>query len=253
MSGAIHGTLVVVAIGKLDGQSIIEGRVAATTPITIESIAPSPVAPSTPELGAPPSIAPASGGDAGAPRSSLAPAHAAISRTSPPREAARDVGVRDHAGLGEQANDASLVGDVTFDRPRLQSGGDGGLTDGAGRGTGHGLGGGIGDGLGAGRDVSAIPRPPPPPSAVVAASKARPARLIYPSRHSDVEPDVLFVAHVTVDGEGYVVGAKLTRGFGGPRDSEASSAIFRFRYDPALDDAGRPIVSSLDQPFHVAR
>lgn len=240
LSVAIHGTLVVVAIGKLDGQSIIEGRVAATTTITIEPAAPAPVAPSTPELGATRPSTGASGGDSGAPRASTAAAHAAVAMPSPPREDPGDVGVRE------------VVGDVTFDRPRLESGGEGGLTDGAGRGTGHGFGGGISDGLGTGRDVSDIPRPPPPPVAV-AASKARPARLIYPSRHMEVDEAALFVAHVTVDAEGFVVGARLTRTFGGPRDSDASSAIFRFRYDPALDDTGRPIRSTLDQPFHVAR
>jgi hypothetical protein len=39
----------------------------------------------------------------------------------------------------------------------------------------------------------------------------------------------------------------------GPRDNEAADLIFRFRYLPALDDAGRAIASTFEQPFHVNR
>jgi hypothetical protein len=112
---------------------------------------------------------------------------------------------------------------------------------------------GIGFGGGTGLGALAPPPPPPPPPAALAAprSLARPARLVYPSRERDVEESRLFVARLTIDTDGYVVGAHLVRGFGGPRDRDAADAIWRFRYDPARDDAGRPVRSVLDQKFLV--
>ncbi|MCW5805071.1 MAG: hypothetical protein KIT31_22055, partial [Deltaproteobacteria bacterium] len=92
----------------------------------------------------------------------------------------------------------------------------------------------------------ALPAPRP-------ASKARPARLIYPGNHRKSEPSEQFIARVDVDDDGYVVGAKLVQGFGGRRDEQAAQLIFRFRYAPALDDDGHPIRSTLDQPFLVGR
>ena len=82
-------------------------------------------------------------------------------------------------------------------------------------------------------------------------SKARPPRLIYPTREREAEEGEPFVARVIVDHEGYVVGARLVRGKGGPRDAVASEMIWRFRYAPALDAAGMPIRATLDQPFLV--
>lgn len=115
------------------------------------------------------------------------------------------------------------------------------------------LGGGRGHGFGLGAGGSRAPVPPPPgaPRAEQVASKARPPRLVYPKRNRDVEDGETFVARVTIDEDGYVVGAKLVRGFGGRRDDEAAGLIFKFRYAPALDDAGRPIRSTLDQNFLV--
>lgn len=127
------------------------------------------------------------------------------------------------------------------------AGGDGGDGGGRGGGRGRGIGRGIGDGLGdrasAGELLPAVPAAP-------AASKARPARLIYPTRERDVSEGDLYVARVTVDRDGYVVGARLLRS-GGPKDGDASAMIFRFRYAPALDDDGRPIRSTVEQPFLV--
>ena len=59
----------------------------------------------------------------------------------------------------------------------------------------------------------------------------------------------LFVAHLTIDDEGFVVGALLVRGVGGSRDDQAASCVWRFRYSPALDDDGRPVAAAIDQPF----
>lgn len=118
--------------------------------------------------------------------------------------------------------------------------------DGRGRGRGTGSGIGFGDGGGV---PSAAPPPPPPPAPKL--SKARPARLIFPSRQRDVDDGELYVMRVTVDADGFVSGATLVRGFGGHRDDVASAQIWRFRYDPARDDDGQPIRSILEQRFLV--
>ena len=122
-----------------------------------------------------------------------------------------------------------------------------------GDGTGGRGGGGIGFGDGGGLALPASPAPPPPPSAALERprSKARPARLIYPSRESEVDETTLFVARVVVDDEGFVVGAHLVHGFGGKRDETAEHAVWRFRYAPATDDDGHPIRSTVDQRFAV--
>jgi hypothetical protein len=117
----------------------------------------------------------------------------------------------------------------------------GGFGDARGRGIGLGDGGAIASQL----DVPAVPPPP--------VSKARPPKLIYPSRQSrpGEGTDDLFVARVTVDTDGYVAGAHLVHGLGDTRDNDAEQLIFRFRYAPALDDDGRPIKATIDQPFFV--
>jgi hypothetical protein len=102
-----------------------------------------------------------------------------------------------------------------------------------------------------------IPAPPAPPAAddhPARVSKARPARLVYPSRDSDTDAERLFVAVVTVDSDGFVVGAHLTdTGTPGPLRDDAAGLIFKFRYAPALDDDGRPVRSTFEQPFQLAR
>lgn len=120
--------------------------------------------------------------------------------------------------------------------------------EGSGAGTGRGRGIGLGDGARISEETVALVTPPPP-----AASKARVAKLVYPVREREVDDAELFVARVTIDDEGFVVGAKLVRGFGGPRDAMAADLIWKFRYAPALDDEGRPILSTLDQRFLVGQ
>ena len=122
---------------------------------------------------------------------------------------------------------------------------------GDGDGDGHGDGRGDGHGLGAAAPVALMRLSTAAVPAAPARSRARPARLVYPSRRRDVSDAELYVARVTIDDEGYVVGARLVRGFHGPRDTMAASLIWRFRYAPALDDDGRPIRSTLDQRFHL--
>lgn len=132
------------------------------------------------------------------------------------------------------------------------AGGETGIGGGLGTGIGSGLGG-IGLGTGTKLELPDLPPPPPPPppAEVPRVSLARPAKLIYPSREREVEDGRLFVARVVVDRDGFVVGAKLVRGYGGRGDNQAADLIWRFRYAPALDDAGQAIRSTLDQRFMV--
>lgn len=145
-------------------------------------------------------------------------------------------------------SDADPRGAITFETGGDPSGG-GSTGDGAGGGRGRGAGIGFGDG---GAIAPGPPPPPPPPAPPPPKlSRARPARLIFPSRQRDVEDGVLFVMQVTVDSDGFVAGAHLLRGFGGRRDEVAAEQIWRFRYDPARDDDGRPIRSVVEQRFLV--
>jgi hypothetical protein len=138
-------------------------------------------------------------------------------------------------------------------RPNEASNGFGG--DGGDASDGGGYGGGRGIGFGAGgridTPIALGPLPVPTPERARAPSRARPPRLIYPARDREAEESLLFVARLTIDPEGFVVGARLVRGVGGVRDDQASSAVWRFRYSPALDDAGRPTQATIEQRFLV--
>lgn len=126
-------------------------------------------------------------------------------------------------------------------------GGDGG--DGGGRGGGHGrgVGRGVGSGLG---DRASDGDPLPAIPAAPRASRARPPKLVYPTRERDASEGELYTARVIIDRDGYVVGARIAESHG-PKDGDAAAMIFRFRYAPALDDDGRPIKATIDQPFLV--
>lgn len=140
---------------------------------------------------------------------------------------------------------ATITGTVAIDR-------DGGRGRGGfGGGDGDGIGAGHGSGVAALAALTELPLPPPPPAPRI--SRARPARLIYPSREVAIDETELFVVRLTVDPDGMVAGATLARGFGGTRDDAAVAAAFRFRYDPARDDDGRAIRSTVDQHFHLGR
>ncbi len=179
------------------------------------------------------------GGSRGEPRPQLA-------RADRPR-ARREIVRASHT---ERSLADSLANIATPSQEQFLDGesGDGG--DGGGRGGGHGrgVGRGVGSGLG---DIAAVGDQLPAPPAAPKASKARPAKLIYPTRDRPVSDGELFLARVTIDTDGYVVGARLLQGMGTHKDSDASAMIFRFRYLPALDDDGRPIKSTLEQPFLV--
>jgi hypothetical protein len=72
-------------------------------------------------------------------------------------------------------------------------------------------------------------------------------------RRGDDDDGALFVARVHVDHDGIVVGARLAPGPPRPHQDDAIAAVWRFRYDPALDDDGRPVASWVEQPFIVRR
>jgi len=129
-------------------------------------------------------------------------------------------------------------------------GGDGGAArgDGGGRrgGAGRGIGFGAGGGIAPPVDTARLATPEPPRK-----SLARPPRLRSPSREVEIGDRPLFVAHITVDDDGLVSRVRLVQGIGSLEDERAAGAIWTFRYDPALDDDGRPIAADIDQPFLV--
>jgi hypothetical protein len=203
------------------------------------------------EIVAPPVIAP----PASAPPIDVQGGGASQTRAQPTTIAAR--GER-RARRQERALDLARaqLADYAIDRGSTDGGQGGGIDRDGDGGEGRGTGGNRGDGIGFGDGrhvVLAEDLVLPPPPAEKRVSKARPAKLIYPTRERDLGEDRLFVAKVTVDTDGYVVGAKLVRGRSGPRDDEAADLIFRFRYLPALDDDGHAIKSTFEQPFHVNR
>lgn len=174
------------------------------------------------------------GGTRGAPAraaSEPAPVHSRIASTRAHRRRAADP----WAGVSIRTDDAT--------------GNDGG--SGSGTGTGGGRGNGIGFGNGGGVQV-AQDVPPPPVPEVAPPSRARPARLIWPNRDLEVIDDsYLFVARVTVDADGTVVGAHMLTMRPGSRAERAADAIWQFRYDPARDEHGVPVRSTFDQSFQV--
>jgi hypothetical protein len=75
---------------------------------------------------------------------------------------------------------------------------------------------------------------------------------VWPTRDEEVDDDAnLFVARITVDEQGDVVGARMITTRPGARAERAANAIWQFRYAPALDDRGVPTRSTFDQSFQV--
>ena len=83
------------------------------------------------------------------------------------------------------------------------------------------------------------------------ASRARPPRLVYPKRFRDERDGEVFVALLTIDEDGWVVGVRLVQGVNPHADEKALEAVWRFHYEPALDRAGRPVRARVKQPFMV--
>ena len=159
------------------------------------------------------------------------------------------------ATVGPTAPDAVVEpGVVTGIDPADANGNGTGIGDGIGNGSGNGIGNGLGAGLGVGlgarldprAELHELPAVPVPP-----VSKARPAKLLHPTRETEVDEAELFEAKVTVDETGDVVGARMMRSHPGSRGEVASSMIWQFRYSPALDDDGAPVKSTFVQTFAV--
>lgn len=141
-------------------------------------------------------------------------------------------------------------GELTIRDERHGNAGGAAVTDGTGTGTRHGNGNGIGFGTGGG--IAAPRGGPLPPVPVPVVSKARPAKLIWPTRDREVEDDAdLFIARVTVDESGDVVGVRMVKTRPGSRGEHAANAIWQFRYLPALDERGVPTRSTFEQPFQI--
>ena len=224
-SVAIHAALIVVALRS--------GRGASEEPQAPEQPAVEMI-----DVSVAPAVAPideeADGGGGGG-------AHAALALP----EASR---------IPDRARARDVTGDVepgTITGIDNGTGTGNGIGNGTGNGTGNGIGNGVGNGIGNGiGDARArlreLPAPPPPP-----VSKARPAKLIHPTREMEVDEAELFAAKVTVDETGDVVGARMTQSHPGSRGEVASSMIWQFRYTPALDDDGVPVRSTFVQTFAV--
>jgi hypothetical protein len=138
--------------------------------------------------------------------------------------------------------------DATVGRNSEDTGGSGSI--GSGQSISSGLGSGLGSGPGGAAAMTLPPLPIPEPAGPPA-SQARPPQLIYPVREREADDASLFVARLAIDRDGFVIGARLVRGPGGSRDEHAASAVWRFRYRPALDDDGRPIAATIEQSFLV--
>ncbi len=127
----------------------------------------------------------------------------------------------------------------------------GSIGDGTGGGGGAGNGDGAGGvGRGGGRGTRAA-RAATPARAPRRTSRARPPRLVYPKRFRDERGREVFVALLTVDEDGWVVGVRLVQGVNPHADQKALDAVWRFHYDPALNQAGRPIRARVTQRFMV--
>jgi TonB family protein len=120
-----------------------------------------------------------------------------------------------------------------------------------GGGSGGGAGGAGGVGRGGGRGGTRAARTAAPARSPRRISRARPPQLVYPKRFRDERGGEVFVALLTVDEDGWVVGVRLVQGVNPHADQKALDAVWRFHYDPALDQAGRPIRARVTQRFMV--
>ena len=233
----VHGAIALVIVLARCGRT----RVQPDGPqrIAIDLVTPAPVVASPPPVPPPVTQAGAgsSPGSSPAPQRALRHAHTAAHAAASSR---RTVDTTMRIEPRSETNETRLASET----------GEAGPGPGDGRGPG-GRGGGIGFGTG-GWNTSVTAAPLPVPAAPEPEqSRARPPRLIYPARDREVEDSLLFVARLTIDTDGFVIGVRLVRGVGGVRDDQAANAVWRFRYSPALDDDGRPIQATIEQRFLV--
>jgi TonB family protein len=174
----------------------------------------------------------------------LAEAPAPVPERAVQRRAARQIeeGTPEPPGGGAIGESAETGLDLGW---MLGSIGEG--EGGGGGGAGHGAG---GVGRGGGRETRAA-RAAVPARAPRRISHARAPRLVYPKRFRDERGGEVFVALLTVDEDGWVVGVRLVQGVNPHADQKALDAVWRFHYDPALNHAGRPIRARVTQRFMV--
>jgi type IV secretory pathway VirB10-like protein len=231
-----HGVLVLLLAAVRPGREAPRAR---STRIEIVDVAAVPA----------PEVKDAGGG--GAPAAPAQPRQASRARPRP-RPLPRPVQTASQAAPIQPAAPAADVPAASQPAP---DGSEAGSDRGSGNGDGGGVGTGAGTGTGAGSGPGVAPAEPPIAAfqRMVAAprSKARPPILIYPKRERPVDADRLFIAALTIDRDGRVVGARLVRGIGGHADDRAMDAVWRFAYLPALDDAGTPIRARIEQQFMV--
>jgi hypothetical protein len=220
-----HGVVALAAVIVTRARAV-ERPAPRPPPVEIELVGPSPPQPS-PER-------PAAAGGSPAARAPAPRAPSRVRAVAP--QAQRRSALDDEVTMRVEP-----PGDAAGDAP---GGREGGLGDGRGRGIGFGAG--RGD-----ADLAVAALAVPTPDLVPRASHARPPTLIYPRRNRDIDDERLFVARLTIDGDGFVVGVHLVHGRGQPGADRAASAVWRFRYRPALDAAGRPITVTIDQRFLV--
>jgi len=223
----VHGAIALVIVLARCGRP--EVRTDGPARIAIDLVTPAPVVASPPPV---PSPVTKAGGSSPAPPHALRHAHT--------------------AAASRRTVEAALRIEPPWIKTRETR--ETGAAAGPGRDDGHGQGGhggGIGAGLG-GWNPSVMASPLPVPAAPEPEkARARPPRLIYPARDREVDDSLLFVARLTIDADGFVIGVRLVRGAGGVRDDQAQNAVWRFRYSPALDDDGRPIPATIEQRFLV--
>jgi hypothetical protein len=210
-----------------------------------------PPAPSAPPLAAPSSVAPSASSSASPPSSPSSrppgPDRPARGQQAPGRQAVATDAVETTLRMDTDGAENGRAGETReLGETGDSAGGAGGTAAQVGRGPGRGIGFGAGGGIASGGEVASLGVPPAPH-----ASLARPPRLVYPTREAETDESILFVARLTIDSDGYVVGARIVRGHGMTLDDEAERAVWRFRFRPALDDDGRPVRATIEQSFMV--
>lgn len=250
-SVAVHAVVVAMIAWCVSGRERPRAQRPATTAITVIATAPS-IAPA-PTM----TMERSAGGGVGAVRTEPAPSprRATAARRTMPAASATPAAAgpaSDPDSATDPDPDSATDPDSDPEPGAARSSGAGGGS-GTGNGTGTGDGTGTGAGRGAGRAASWTQSIVAAAPAIARHSLARPARLIWPTRSGSESQGTLYTVRVDVDDDGYVAGVRLLDASMSRRDQRAADAVWKFRYDPARDHAGRPIASTVDQPFILRR
>ena len=145
------------------------------------------------------------------------------------------------------AQRASAWGEIAV---RVEARGEGSPSSG---GIEDGVAGGVTCGCESGVIGGGLPPVPVPPAEPVAKppSLGRDAKLVWPPREEEIDEDHLYIARITVDEDGDVVGVRMLKTQPGARGDFAANAIWTFRYAPARDPSGRAMRSTFDQRFQI--